>query len=631
MRKIKFLNWVFVLFMCSNSYAQTAGSGTDINVLNNDNFEGFEILDSAITKARVIMTGENHTYVNFNSKMELKMLRYLNKQFGLKDFIIELGGARAHFLNRYINEADTLAELYLKATTSPRYMDLFKRMRKFNMGLPDSMRITVHGIDVERFNDLPLMRLAELLPDSMVPSRLYTAVDAVEMASAHMVRSGVEDYETARDETKYGRYNRPTFYVGLTINEFIRYYDSLKPDFKNWLGPKFAQVEEAVHWLREYKQWREYENTTYQYIWREEGIYTHLSQLVRSNATKRFYGEFGRCHVAYQEQNGDCGWYGYHSVINKMKSRYFKNADSVLTLGIFYSGNSDNNYYSDREDDEGIQEEINEMVDNTDKKTVTLFDLRNEDVELPLLSKKFSYAIVNNHYIMEDEDSLDSEVITYEDKDSKEFEPYYFYTAGFSLSNINRDVLGNHISLNGRSTDIAPIGLIQFSYGGVGTLVSEVRFGWMPAQKLVEDTNGVLSYGAYMADLHLGYPFIKRKNLQFDIGFNSAYGRERISLVNDNISFLNARADKYFVHSAFVIGPSANMHIKLGQFFYLGAHVSRMVDLSSGQWNYRGSKQNYGEKGAVTAGFSGFYYGAKLGISIPIESGYSYTDYTTQE
>jgi hypothetical protein len=614
--------------------AQEIGTGKSLNILNNENFEGFENLDSAILKARVVMTGENHTYVTFNSQMELKMLRYLNQKTGLRDFVIELGGARAHFLNRYISGADTMAEKYLKATTSPRYMDLFKRLKKFNMELPDSLRITVHGIDVERFNDLPVMRLSELLPDSAVPSALFTAVDAIEMASAHLLRSGLEDYETARDESGWGRYNYPAFYIGLTIYEFLDYYDSLEPQFQNWLGPKFKEVDDVVGWLREYKQWKDFENTTYQYIWREEGIYTNFSEILRQHPDQRFYGQFGRCHVAYEEQNGNCGWYGYHSVINKLKTRYFKGHDSILTLGIFYYGSPSGSYYSygDREDDDKLQDEIDELIDNTERKTVTLFDLHDELAQMPMLAAKFSYAIVNNQYIEEEEDSIESEVYTADEVTTKEFEPYSYWGAGYTFSNINTDVLGNHVASNGISSTIRPMGFASLVVGTSDVIATEMRVNWYPTITLHKDGDGELRYGAITGNLKLGYQFLKKKHVQLNAGIDLAYGREKVSLINDSTSFLAARADKHFTHHSFNAGPTVQALFYFGEIFYFGVHASRLYDFTSNQWYYAGSRQQYGEAGKVSAGFSGVYYGISLGIAAPLYGGYEdYSYYDKKE
>lgn len=629
----RFLLIQFAICACflTNAHAQTVGSGTNLNILNNDDFEGFEILDSAISKARVIMTGENHTYVGFNNKMELKTLRYLNKKLGLRDFVIELGGARAHFLNRYINESDTMAEKYLKATTSPKYMDLFKRLRKYNLTLPDSLRIRVHGIDVERFNDLPLMRLAELLPDSGVPPTLYAAADAVEMASAYLLRTGLEDYETARDQSGWGNYNEPVIHIGRSIVTFLEYYDSLNSDFRNWLGADFEQIDGVVNWLREYKTWREYENTTYQYIWREEGIYRNLSTLVREQPSDRFYGEFGRCHVAYQEQNGDCGWYGYHSVINKMRTRFFKNDSAVLTIGLFYYGSSDNSYYTDKDENEDIQNEVDEMIDNTNRKTVTLFDLRDEDADMPYLSKKFSYAIVNNHFMTEDDDSLESEIIDPSIAAKTEFKSYPYYSYGYTLTNINRDVLGNYIASNGRVASIAPIGFQQLAFGVSGVFSTEFRFGWMRPQTLHEDTAGALKYGITVSNYRLGYQFIRKPGFQVNVGGDMAFSREKITFINENKSFLTPRVYERFLNNSFSAGPSVQLNFSPGEWLYFGIQASYMNDFSKGQWYYKGSNQAYGPKGTVSAGATGLYYGGYIGIRVSLYNNSDYTDYEYEE
>lgn len=615
---------IFCAFLSLGVQGQSVGTGVEINVQNNNDFTGFEMLDSAIRKARVVMTGENHTYVKFNSKMELKMLRMLNEKTGTRNFIIELGAARAHFINRYINESDTMADRYLRATTSPRYMDLFKRMRKFNRSLPDSLKIRVWGIDVERFNDLPLIRLAELMPGGAdIPKELRVGVDAVHGAADWIVQQGLKDYEMARDETKssyrgWGFETQP-FYLGITIREFIRYYDSLKPAFQTWLGAQFSEVEQAVGWLKEYQKWKDYENTTYQYVWREENIYRNLSGLVSKFPAERFYGQFGRCHVAYEEQNGDCGWYGYHSVINKMQTRYFKSKDSLLTIGLFYSGNGDNNYYSDREDDKTLQTEIDQLLESATKKAITLYNLNDEDAELPRLANKFSFAVVNDKVDPEDdEDSTESDIISVDEIIPEVHSNSWFFGLGYTWTTINMDILGNHIANNGYATELKPIGFQDIFFGYNGWLTHETRLSAMADMDLHENDSGVLRYNAWMAAYRIGYPLVNGRKLQFNIGLSFNYASEKIKLENNNTSFLQTRQDREFVHRAFVAGPSAQLNYKLGKFFFAGIHCSKMYDFSQLQWNYKGSAQPYGPTGNVSAGFGAYYISGVIGMVFPI-------------
>lgn len=635
MRKLYILI-VLGLLANQNLRAQRIGEGVEVNIANGDDFSGFEVLDSAIQNARVVMTGENHTYVKFNSKMELKMLRYLNKNVGTRNFVIELGPARAHYLNRYINEKDTTADRYLRATTSPRYMDLFKRMRKFNKTLPDSLKITVYGIDVERFNDLPLMRLSELLPRENLPQSIRVGVEAVHGAVDYLEESGLQDYEIARDETQSDynyNYRSQPFYISSTIFEFLRYYDSLKTDFDKLVGDKKGEIDEVIGWLREYQQWLDYENTTYQYIWREENIYKNLSKLVRLHPAERFYGQFGRCHVAYEEQNGDCGWYGYHSVINKMRTRYFHSMDSLLTIGLFYSGSGDNNYYSDREDDESLQKEIDFLLENSHNKKVTLFGLKDSAADLPRLSNKFSYAFVNDN-VDEDEmeDSTDTDIITDIEEIGSDGLGFTFYAVGLTLSNRATSKLQNHLENNGYTASLPRYNMYNIAVGTyIKNFSQQMQVSFIPLKKLGSNDSGDLSYGTTQFSYELAYPIVKKGQFphhwSLSAGATSSYASEKISWQKKDTGFFQPLQNLNFVHRAFLIGPSVNLDWTLGEIFYFGLKASQLFDLTQSKWKHKGSSGSYGEKGTVSNNFTGTYISLNFGFCIPIKNTYNEYDY----
>lgn len=619
---MKGLIFVVILAFSLSCSGQTGVTGFEINVRNTNEFDGFEVFDSAIKYPRVVMTGENHTYVKFNSKMELKMLRYLNQKVGTRNFVIELGAARAQYINRYINEADTMAERYLRATTSPRYIDLFKRMKKFNLSLPDSLKIRVWGIDVERFNDLPLIRLSELLPDKDVPKSLRVGVDAVHGAAGYLVENGLHEYEKAKEgNVSYGGWESAPFYVNKTIYEFIRNFDSLNVDFKSWLGSKYHSVNEAVNWLRDYKQWKDYENTTYQYIWREENIYKNISGLLNEFPKERFYGQFGRCHVSYAEQNGDCGWYGYHSVINKLKSRYFKSADSVLTIGIFYARNGDRNYYSDREDDKEIQKEIGKLLDKGNKKSVTVFNLKSDPAEFPKLGNKFSFAIVNDATVIDD-DTAESELVK-SIISGRNFNDNFSYMGyGFTHTTINTAKLRQHSLDKGYPASVFPFQLHEIVLGVQGKTGHEIRVAMNPKREIQDNDSLTMKYSSRQYHYRFSYSVIRQKKIQLGLGLNLAYSSEYIRIKNKKNNFLEPRGDRNFVHSAFVAGPAAHLMYNLGQYFYIQMQVIKAYDLSGGQWKFQGSAQPYGEAGKVSAGFGGMYYNGSIGFKFPLDELY---------
>ena len=123
----------------------------------------WQFLANEASKVRVFMGGENHQEVDFNSLMEYGFMNRLHKYAGYRHYVIELSPARAHYLNRYIKYSDTHARDALKGVSSPKYMNLFENLHRWNQGLDEDERITVHGVDVVQFVQVPTVDLGQFM------------------------------------------------------------------------------------------------------------------------------------------------------------------------------------------------------------------------------------------------------------------------------------------------------------------------------------------------------------------------------------------------------------------------------------------------------------------------------------
>lgn len=600
--------------------AQKAPEGNRIDVNDNANFDGFGMLGNSLKGRRVFMTGENHSYVDLNTRLELKMLKYFHAGAGVRNFILELGSARAHFANRYINDADTMAEKYLMATTSPRYMKLFKRLRKWNLSLPDSMRVHVHGVDVERFNDLPLMRLSELLPDTNIPAGIRAGVEAVHTAAGWLLSNGLNEYREAIDNPFTSITLRQPFYINPTIHEFIRFYDSLQPSFRSWLGAGFGQVQEAVSWLREYRRWKDFENTTFQYVWREENIYRNMVRLLDSEPEARFFGQFGRCHAAYTEQNGDCGWYAYHSVINKLKERYFKNDTSILAIGVFYSNFTDYGGYNDSKEEEAIREEVRSLMKASEQESVTLFDIRSADAELPALSRKFSFAITEKNFNASDDDSLssDSSAVITKDHIRHPEQAVYFY--GLGATNTDLSALSRHNGIPGfEAADYTyrhAFGVMAIEPGTYTAFHGEVT----GRQKFSSADSGNYFFGMGQFTIESGYPLVLRNRFHLLAGSTLFFGRQHLRYERAGIDFMQSPGEyiRSVTNPSWGLGLNVRAAVKLAGPFQLSIYGGSQWDLSGKGWKIKGTGDGYAT-GRLSTSMTGFHAGALLNISIPLD------------
>ncbi len=625
MRKLLFI-FIISLF-CGKTYTQESQYLHKVSLLNNDSFQEFAFLDTIAPKYKIFMTGENHSFVNFNTKLELKLLRYLNKTVGLRNFVLELGPARAHYMNLYITTGDSSAYKKLEATTGKNYLKFYRMLKNYNQSLPDSLKIKVWGVDVERFNDLATIWVSDLLPEQDIPDQIRIPVESIKSLGNYLISKGINASRTEYNST-WSFYDPNYVSTERSIKTFINYYDSLKLDFTQWLGnEKIAELDEAVLTLREYLQWEEYEGTTFQYNWREENIYRKYLKIIQNDPEGRFFGQFGRCHSSLARQEGECNWYHYNSVINRLVTRGDSTLkDKIFAVGIFYSNLT---FYSSegsaRETDEeriAAKEEVEAITELTDDESLTFVEIQKRREDYPILNKRFQMVLVNNDYpITEDEfeDSIDDENYNYANYHS----PWFIIKAGASTLNLNGlSNLNNTLnSINGSSLGK----FIEAYYFELGTILPDIDEG--PAVKFV---------GAYA---NLG-PLIQNDSLsikahyysfgeEFTIGFGGSnfligptFGVNYSSMVlkqrvaSDRLFQNNENNTQIFRNPSINLNLGLSLELRILRIFGIGAKFGYSADLSNQKWRQNGrTLDNMSEKFS----HSGLYTTVTAGFAFPIE------------
>lgn len=596
----KITGLVFSSLLITVLHTQSKPEGTAINATYAADFTGYEALDPMIVNKRLVMTGENHTFAGFNSRIELKMLRYLNEKQGFRNLIIELGSARAYYMNRYISTGDSMAKKCLEATTGKKYMDMLKRLKKWNMSLPDSMRITVHGIDVERFNDLPMLRLAELLPDSAIPAGLVTFCGGVKMTSEAILTDRYRQSRSGLWNTSWGWSVNDDIKGWPTVNEVVRQFDSLKTEIKNWLNPQqFKLTEQCVGWLREYIKWENLENSYAQYMWREENIYRNLTRLMDENKTAKFFGQFGRCHIAYREQNGDCGWYGYHSTMSKVVDRYKGAPDGVLAIGIFYKDRLTNfpENSSFLAEYDSFKNEVQEFMTATPFGEVHLYNLNKQMNPPKNLGSRYGMVIINNHFKIDSDDEdgkddSDTAVNEYKDLPSPKVR-VYGGMGYYSADNLTK--VKNFYNSNGNSTAMSINNFNMYQLGWEaedGKKTYGYNYTWMPSVVIGNYKNRSHTFTQRIYAFKYQYSVLKKGTNNLGPYLNIGYGRQVLRAADTTVPFdINQdtkRSVKYVNHSlATTLGISANKNL-FHDALYIGLDAGYTFDFSKTDWVNKG-------------------------------------------
>jgi hypothetical protein len=135
-----------------------------------------------LAQYEAIFFGEGHT-LYFEPEFKYHFIKHLHEVYGIKDVFMEMGYAAAWFFNQYLRTGDSsiLKDNHLIFLWG-QYSYFWNRLYLYNTSVPDSMKISIHGIDFERREIFSMLDKAK---DSAVPIPVYlqTIFDEVHQLS----------------------------------------------------------------------------------------------------------------------------------------------------------------------------------------------------------------------------------------------------------------------------------------------------------------------------------------------------------------------------------------------------------------------------------------------------------------
>ena len=631
-------------------------------------------LTDRAAQARVMLSGENHMFSSFNSLGEYRFLKFFHEQAGVRHFVIELSPTRALYMERYFTNADSTAKRFLQATSSKDYMNLFDSIRVWNQTLPDSQKIKVHGLDVERFYDMTVMRLGDVIQkrgmappsirmgalmatklaqqiekegtddedeyseeDESTSESMVDSARAVDLSAVDtlIVETLVEEQNELLDkrldvilmneedddfDTEDGSME---LYLWLSKHAAIdgRYADSSKV-WKQWLGDDYAEYALAFSQLREWYLWTKTDNTAQQVAWREEHMYKNMVNLLQKYPTGKFFGQFGRCHISTNKQQQDCGWFEYNSLLTRLRTRYFKNNESVLSIGIFYKEKS-----FDGKDicavnlgnTMAINTEVKSILGTVDK-GMMLYHTKDSAAPLAELSKKFDFVLA--HDFTEESDDDDEE----DDHDGSEGPGNYHiglsFAARYMAPQFLSDEFSQHFQANNYEIEDAklfyvPVGLTFLGKHG------HMEMGYARGKKTLfsADNGERLNYTANVYHVDAGINTAGSSRWQLGLGLRAFHVRHKLKYVPPTIDFGNPVVNgiqtiesREWVPGAY-FSARYRPHNGLSLYAKAGYQESQAKDRS---WQYKETGLNYfnGQNlGGLKAGIF-----AEVGITLNLDT-----------
>ena len=648
----------------------------DFAAINFNQQDAVQLMSNRAKSARVILTGENHFYSKFNSLAEYRFLRMMHENAGVRNFVIELSPTRAYFMERYFTKEDSVAKMYLMASSSKHYMNLFDSIAIWNRALPASEKIKVHGLDVERFYDMSVLWLYDILKRQGVPpAELAAGVYLARNAANTILTDGISNFyddegsssDVESDIASSDEFNGSTADTAIAVADSVLYvrpkvsnrntpisvdreFDPMiesRPEaveseniaylvnwlkeygaadgpfvdsskaWKNWLGSDYDEYVKVYRQLKEWQQWEALDNTAQQYTWREEHMYRNMVALLNNNPQDKFYGQFGRCHTSLVKQQQDCGWFEYNSMLTRLRTRYFQDDTSVLSIGIFYVKDKDSDgdiYAENLSNNSVINAEVKALYESIDN-NMMLYDLKAGDSQLKELPKKFSFVLVHDYTNEDDEDEdgpWDVENIALGSR---------YVSIGANqlfIPQMMTSAMVQHFADNQYTVSNPSLFSYQLFQLAAHSSNANLMIGTGGKSKdIFSGENGErLNFRARTFTVDLQYHSNNENRWVIGIGGRAWYQIQNIKYTPPTLNMLNPRPDGNQSIQSREWMPAGYLSIerRLMDKISLTMNIGYRKDMSSGKWYYKDTGLPYYGKKSVGGDMSSIF--AELGIHI---------------
>ena len=598
---------LFSILLVNDSLAQELFLENDSSVAADINIIQLNQLDSVSNSVRVYMGGENHNYWSENNAIELKMLKYLHKTKGVRNLVIELGYARGYLLDRFINDDSSYYKL-LDNNTAYQYLNFYQELRTFNQSLPLDQRIHVYGVDVERFpDDAPILLSHLLKKEDHLPEKLEFFSEVMHSYAAYSKDRYSNYYYQDEDEDKEideGYYiDENTFMDNKVIDSLLTEYQLLKYTLHAYLGADSTIFKTTIQSMQDYRTYLKYNRMPHQYIYRERYLFKNMMRLLQADTTSKFYGQFGRCHIAQKKLEGECDWWDNSALAKRLNESQYKN--QIASIGFFYKDYVGAINYRTNFNDFDLNTAVQNYVDTSLKEDYKLIKIQATD---SLLSPLYNYILLVNS-------------CTYDCFDNDYRSPHDFIALDFNYGQAQYNFKGLNSALTGDSipgfnSAVKYYNFTMFSSTDKYVNVFDVRV--MQPQKV---TNGSIKYtlNGYSILEGIGYNPDFSKYLAISPYFLLGYARTTLKVEND--SFKNALSPAFstvnklrYVNSTFTLGLGLDLRVNFSRILGLNVKAQVLSDPSQKYWRRVENSSNPIDKQSPKT--SMFNYGVSAGLSI---------------
>lgn len=564
-----------------------------------EEIQDLNLLDSVIQDKNVILFGENHSYYDRNEITKYEAVTHLNKAIGVNKYVMEFGATTGWIINEYVMDRDSSLESILNMMPNESYKNLFIKLRDYNRNQPDSFKIQIIGVDAQKLATVIVSYVSYLMKDrniSLAHDSIQLSLEAFQYDAER-----IKNYEPNFDQFHYysrdrGNYDDARMY---TVTKFLFNYNRFPKEFKSFFEEDSTKLEEVLNTIKDYKDYEDYSDNSDAYldIFREREMIRRLKDDIKSNPNAKYFGQFGKCHIASVFGEEMCYRYGFKCFADRI------NEDSIFNLlrvGITYKLSNDAEYLNDT-----LQKQF-EKAKKGDMRIVK-YD------KIDSVRSEPDYILIAR----EVESKYDERVA----KGGNNSDFIWFDT---DLLHYNFNYEQGEILLSQEdafSFDLSPSQSIKintplYTYGGSYKYIADWMFYFnlsanvFGADEISLNDSLALKFGGFQSVMSMGYECIPASWINISgyggVGYGKAtmnfdYSKEGNFLIGDN--------DFKIYNRYYLLDVGADVDFTIG-FFNFGARAGYQHDISKKEWS--------GDVSSYETSFSGYYWQAFAGATILI-------------
>jgi hypothetical protein len=578
----KILALVFIIFISVNTiHAQNNYATVDIDEPTDYSELAEFFSDSILDKYKVYFTGENHQYAYVNSELEFKLLVFLNQTQGVNHFVFEQSPATGYIITQAVLDNEDISyKLHLRDKFFDPFYNLVKQIKKYNDTIPENKKISVEGIDVERFPSFSLYALHKITDSLSTEGSTGIVYETIDAIYTSEFKDGSPDEIYNDGGTRFNLLGDKinAWETIQTIMELSKLY---KDKLKEEIGEDYNTYVEILQALQAGHDWYQAERSgdmTAPFI-RERFMIDQFLRVYHRNPHSKYYGQFGRCHLHAKKDSKKCYSHNMQSIASRINSTSDSTLQGkVLTIPVYYK--------TSKTQDVRIIEALELDYRFNKKNKIYLIDLDylEEDNPIAGFEEDLPYVIVNT-YMPKGFDDMYAFNLTL-----KEYHlgAYYGYTYFNKINKLNYAL--NDIGAIGFTNKITTysFAIDYITMKDKGIYLAYTYYPSVSNGDRFKLKGSSFTYGS-------NYPF-GNKYFMSAFGINLTYGR--MTLIEDNTGTipnliqLNSKNITVYKNDIFLISPNFDFRITL-PVVSLNAKVGYNFDVSGKYWQLDGKMKDF--------------------------------------